>query len=56
VVHPKELITTVNTKVVEQARTFVYGLSHGSLPSVSKRLGIQRPATPLETGILKRAS
>jgi hypothetical protein len=55
-IRPKELIRTVNAKVVEQARAFVYGLSDDSLHFVSKRLGTQRPATPLETGILKRAS
>jgi hypothetical protein len=52
----KDIITITNTKVVEQAREYVYGISDASLPFVEKRLGTQSPATPLETGVLKLAA
>jgi Protein of unknown function (DUF4238) len=53
---PRELIRNSNTKVVEQARKYAYGLSDADLSFVSRRLGKQVPATPLETGILRLAA
>ena len=52
----RELIRNANTKVVEQARTYVYGFSDADLSFVRGRLGKQIPATPLETGILRLAA
>jgi hypothetical protein len=53
---PKDIVMTCNTRVVEQARSFVYGFSDASLSFVAKRLGKRSPATPLETGVLRLAA
>jgi uncharacterized coiled-coil protein SlyX len=45
---PDDIVTTINTKVVEQARKFVYGTNDAQLRFVINRFGRMKPSTPLE--------